>query len=234
MANAPKVCAGKPGGSDRGAVRRRILIVDDHAIVREGLIQRINREEDLVVCAEAGDAQEGLAAVEKHDPDLVVVDISLPGRGGLELIKDIVATHPKIPVLGLSMHDEVVFGERVLRAGGRGYVSKSEDASTMLVAIRRILDGGIYLSEKVSSLMLGSLSGAGKGESSSPVDRLTDREIEVFSLIGRALGTTEIARSLNMSVKTVEAHRANIKSKLGLRTGPELVRRAVLWAESAR
>jgi len=216
------------------APKRRILIVDDHPVVREGLVQSINREDDLVVCAEAGDAAEAFTLVEKCAPDLVVVDLSLPGRGGLELIKDIKKTYPDVPALGLSMHDELVFGERVLRAGGRGYVSKSEDASTMLVAIRRILDGGVYLSDKVSTAMLGRLSGSGKARSASPVERLTDRELEVFSLIGRALGTTEIARNLNMSVKTVEAHRANIKLKLGLRSGPELMRRAVLWAESAR
>ncbi|HPA18704.1 MAG TPA: response regulator transcription factor [Verrucomicrobiae bacterium] len=234
MAPDLKGGGGKQGGAESVIERRRILIVDDHPVVREGLIQSINREDDLVVCAEAGDAQEALAAVGKLAPDLVVVDISLPDRGGLELIKDIVATEPGIAVLGFSMHDEAVFGERVLRAGGRGYVSKDEDASTMLVAIRRVLDGGIYVSEKLLSLVLGGLSGTEKGESSSSMDLLTDRELEVFSLIGRALGTTEIAHSLNMSVKTVEAHRANIKLKLGLRSGLELVRRAVLWVESAR
>lgn len=233
MANGQRAGAEKDEGRGRAEDRRRVLIVDDHPVVREGLVQRINRESDLIVCAEAGDAREAMAALEREGPDLVVVDISLPGRGGLELIRDIHALHPDLPVLGLSMHDEVVFGERVLRAGGRGYVSKSEDGSTMLVAIRRVLDGGIYLSERVSSLMLSSLSSSAKEQGPSAVDSLTDREMEVFSLIGRAMGTAEIAGKLNMSVKTVEAHRANIKQKLGLRSGPELVRRAVLWVESA-
>jgi DNA-binding NarL/FixJ family response regulator len=214
--------------------RKRILIVDDHPIVREGLIQQLNREPDLMVCAQASNASQALAAVEKHQPDLVLIDINLPGRSGLELIRDLRAVTTNLPMLVLSMHDEAVFAERVLRAGGRGYVSKEAGGDKLLEAIRHVLGGQIYVSETVSTRLLDSLSSKHPTRTVSPVEQLTDRELEVFTLIGQALETKEIARSLNMSGKTVEAHRAAIKRKLKLKTGPELTRHAVLWVEATK
>jgi len=211
-----------------------MLIVDGPPIVREGLVQQINREPDLVVCAQASNASHALAAVEEHQPDIVLVDINLPGRSGLELIRDLGAVAPELPILVLSMHDESVFAERVLRAGGRGYVSKETGGDKLLEAIRRVLSGQIYVSETVSTRLLDSLAGKHPARTVSPVEQLTDRELEVFTLIGQARETKEIARRLNMSGKTVEAHRAAIKRKLKLKTGPELTRHAVLWVEATR
>jgi len=215
------------------SARRRILIVDDHPVVREGLVRQINREADLAVCAEAGNASQALSAAEQAKPDLVLVDINLPGRSGLELIRDLRAMAPGLPVLVLSMHDESVFAERVLRAGGRGYISKQVGGDKLVEAIRRVLAGQIYVSERVSTRLLDSLSGKHPARTASPVEQLTDRELEVFTL-GQAKETKEIARRLNMSVKTVEAHRAAIKRKLKLATGPELTRHAVLWVEATK
>ncbi len=213
---------------------RRILIVDDHPVVREGLVQQLHREPDLRVCAQAGNAAQAIAALEQHHPDLVLVDISLPGRSGLELIRDLRAVAPKLPVLALSMHDETVFAERVLRAGGRGYVSKEAGGDVLIRAIRRVLNGQIYVSETVSTRLLNSLSGQPPTRTVSPIEQLTDRELQVFTLIGQARETKEIAGQLHMSAKTVEAHRAAIKRKLKLTTGPELTRHAVLWVEATR
>jgi DNA-binding NarL/FixJ family response regulator len=174
-----------------------------------------------------------VAAVEELNPDLVLADINLPGRNGLELIRDIHSLRPGLPVLVLSMHDETLFAERVLRAGGRGYVSKSASSQFLLAAIRRVLSGRIYLSDDVSTHLLGSFtSKAQRPGSLSPVELLTDRELEVFNLIGQAKETKDVSRRLGMSAKTVEAHRASIKRKLKLKTGPELTRHAVLWVEA--
>lgn len=209
--------------------------MDDHTVLREGLTAQINREPDLVVCGEAVSAREALAAVEQLAPDLVVADITLPGRNGLELIRDIQALRPKLPVLVLSMHDETLFAERVLRAGGRGYVSKRQSGQALLAAIRHVLNGQIHVSEDVSTRLLDSLSGKQQhSKRCSPIELLTDRELEVFTLIGQAKETKEISRRLGMSGKTVEAHRASIKRKLKLKSGPELTRHAVLWVEAVR
>jgi len=213
---------------------KRILIVDDHPVVREGLAQQINRAVDLEVCAEAGTAAQALEAVGRAKPDLVLADINLPGRSGLELIRDIHAFSPQLPVLVLSMHDEAVFAERVLRAGGRGYVSKHAGGDRLVEAIRHVLGGQIYVSAAVSTRLLDGLSGERRGRVASPLEKLTDRELEVFTLIGEAKETKEISRRLNMSSKTVEAHRGAIKRKLKLKTGPELTRHAVLWVEATR
>lgn len=213
-------------------VRKRILIVDDHVVLREGLVAQINREPDLMVCGEADDAREALSAAEKLKPDLVLADITLPGRNGLELIRDLHAVRPTLPVLVLSMHDASLFAERVLRAGGRGYISKQQSGQRLLLAIRRVLDGQIYVSEDVSTRLLDTLSCTHPTRTLSPVERLTDRELEVFTMIGQAKETKDISRHLGMSAKTVEAHRASIKRKLKLKTGPELTRHAVLWVEA--
>jgi DNA-binding NarL/FixJ family response regulator len=210
-----------------------ILIVDDHPLFREGLVHLIGHERDLAVAGEAGTAAEALALVEKIRPALVLLDISLPDRNGLELIKDLHALRPELPVLVISMHDESLHAERVLRAGARGYIMKQEGGGKILDAIRRVLAGDIYVSEKMSALILERLAGQRPKGSRSPIERLSDREFEVFSLLGQGLATREIARRLNLSVKTVEVHRANIKRKLGLRTATELVRHAVRWVETA-
>jgi DNA-binding NarL/FixJ family response regulator len=213
--------------------RKRILIVDDHPVVREGLVQQISREPDLEVCGQASNASQAVGLVEKQRPDLVVADINLPGRSGLELIRDIHALLPGLPVLVLSIHDESVFAERVLRAGGRGYLSKREGSERLAEGIRRVLSGQIYVSEAVSTRLLDGLSGKQSSRTASPIEQLTDREMEVFTLIGQAKETKEIARRLGMSCKTVEAHRGAIKRKLRLETGPELTRHAVLWVEAS-
>jgi len=199
------------------------------------LVAQINREPDLVVCGEATNAAEAMSAVERLKPDLVLADLTLPGRNGLELIRDLRAILPDLPVLVLSMHDASLFAERVLRAGGRGYISKQQSGQRLITAIRKVLSGQIYLSEEVSTRLLDSLSGrTERPRTLSPVELLTDRELEVFTLIGQAKETREISRQLGMSAKTVEAHRANIKRKLKLKTGPELTRHAVLWVEAVR
>lgn len=215
--------------------RKTILVVDDHAVLREGLIAQINREPGLRVCGEAETTRAAIEAVEKRNPDLVLADINLPGRNGLELIRDLRALRPNLPVLVLSMHDAALFAERVLRAGGRGYVSKHQSGGQLIHAIRHVLSGQIYLSEEISTHLLGSFSGqTERPKTLSPVELLTDRELEVFHLIGQARETKDISRRLGMSAKTVEAHRASIKRKLKLKTGPELTRHAVLWVEAVR
>jgi len=225
----------KPSKLGISASRRRVLVVDDHAVLREGLVAQINAEPDLVVCGEAEDAQAAIGAAEKLAPDLVVADISLPGRNGLELIRDLHAIHPELPVLVLSMHDASLFAERVLRAGGRGYVSKQQSGGQLIQAIRHVLRGQIYLSDEVATRLLDSFAGRpDRLKPASPVELLTDRELEVFNLIGQAKETKDICVRLSMSAKTVEAHRANIKRKLKLKTGPELTRHAVLWVEAIR
>ncbi len=212
---------------------RRVLIVDDHPMMRTGLAQLIGSEPDLKVVAEADNARQGLEAVSKQALDLVLLDISLPDKSGLELLKDIRAVRPELPVLVVSMHDELVFAERVLRAGGRGYIMKQEGGQKYLQAIRQVLAGQIYVSEKMSARILESLSGSQTEKTgASPVQRLSDREFEVFQLIGQGLGTREIAQRLHLSVKTIEVHRINIKEKLAVKTATELVRFAVRWADA--
>lgn len=201
-------------------------------MLRHGLVQLINDEADLTVCGEAQDAAEALNCIATAKPDLVLMDISLPGRNGLELIKDLQSLHPELPVLVLSMHDESLYVERVLRAGGRGYVMKQEGGKKIMQAIRQVLSGQIYVSEKMSAKILEIYSGRRAGAADSPVELLTDREFEVFQLVGQGRSTREIATDLHLSVKTVEVHRLNIKEKLKLQTAPELIRYAVRWIES--
>jgi DNA-binding NarL/FixJ family response regulator len=212
-------------------LRKRILIVDDHPMMRQGLAQLINSEPDLTVCCEADTARQAFAAIERGQPDLALVDISLPDKSGLELIKDLRAIHPDLCVLVVSMHDESLYAERVLRAGGRGYVMKQEGGKKLMEAIRHVLSGQIYVSEKMSARILEIFSGGRRDGSGSPIGRLTDREFEVFQRIGQGKGTREIAEHLHLSVKTVEVYRAKIKEKLGIKNATDLVRFAVRWAE---
>lgn len=212
--------------------KKRILLVDDHPVMRHGLAQLVRMEPDLDVCGEAGSAAEGMSAVQKLKPDLVVADLTLPDKHGLEFIKDIMAMHPGTLLLVLSMHDESLYAERVLRAGGRGYVMKETAADTLIGAVRRVLDGGIYLSDRMAGQMLELMAGQRKQAEASPLERLTDRELEVLQLIGQGRATRVIAEQLNISARTVDAHRAHIKEKLQVPDGPALVRYAVRWMES--
>jgi DNA-binding NarL/FixJ family response regulator len=214
------------------SVAKRVLIVDDHPMMRQGLAQLIDNEPDLKVVAEADTGGQGLDIVVAEKLDLAVLDISLPDKNGLELIKDIRSVKPELPILIMSMHDEALYAERVLRAGARGYIMKQEGGKKLLQAIRQVLIGQIYVSEKMSARILETFSGRRPGESASPVTRLSDREFEVFQLIGQGKGTKEIAQHLNLSVKTVEVHRAKIKEKLSLITATDLVRYAVRWSEA--
>jgi DNA-binding NarL/FixJ family response regulator len=213
--------------------KKRILIVDDHPMMRQGLAQLVGAEPDLIVCGEVDSAESALDAVGKSKPDLVLADISLPGKNGLELIKDFQAVQPGLPVLVISMHDESLYAERVLRAGGRGYIMKQEGGRKLMLALRQVLAGKIYVSEKISADILENFSGHHAGTQSSPVEKLTDREFEVFQHLGQGRGTRDIAEKLHLSVKTVEVHRANIKAKLKLKSAPELIRFAVRWSESS-
>lgn len=212
--------------------RRKIIIVDDHPMMRQGLAQLINNEPDLNVVAEADNAGEALDQIRLHQPDLVIADISLPDRNGLELIKDLRALRSDILILVVSMHDEQLYAERVLRAGGRGYVMKQEGGRKLMHAIRHVLEGKIYVSEKMSANILEIFSGGRNKGGGSPVESLSDREFEVFQMIGEGKGTRQIAEQLHLSVKTVEVHRANIKEKLHLKTATDLVRYAVRWTEA--
>lgn len=211
---------------------KNILIVDDHPLLRDGLHRLINGEDGLRVCGVAGCVQEALALIEATTPDLVITDLSLPGRNGLELIKDIAATHPGIPVIVLSVHDEMIYAERVLRAGGRGYLMKDTPPERMLEAVRTVLAGGVFASRTVTDHLLHSLSATkAQGKPSFPLERLTDREMEVFEWIGRAKSNHEIAAQLGISPRTLDAHRAHIREKLGLADGGELTRHAIRWVE---
>ena len=211
--------------------KSRVLIVDDHPIVRQGLIQLIDQTNDLCGCGEAGDAPQALELVVSLKPDIVIIDISLSrGPDGMELLKTIRKDHPSLPVLILSMHDESCYAERVLRSGANGYIMKAEAPQTLLIAIRQILGGEIYVSETMSRRILHKFAGGASTERSSPIDSLTDRELQVFRLVGRGQGTRQIAEDLQLSIKTIESHYAHIKDKLSLRNSRQLVQTAIEWA----
>ena len=201
-------------------------------MMRTGLAQLIDNEPDLKVCAEAGSAGQAMGAVAQQTFDLALLDISLPDKNGLELIKDLQSLSATLPILVVSMHDEMLYAERTLRAGARGYIMKQEGGKKFLQAIRQVLAGQIYVSEKMSSRILEIFSGHKPGTSTNPVEQLSDREFEVFQLIGLGQTTRTIAEQLHLSVKTVEVHRANIKVKLKLKTANDLVRYAVRWADA--
>jgi DNA-binding NarL/FixJ family response regulator len=221
----------KPGRS-----KHRVLVVDDHPIVRQGLALLIDQEPDLMVCGEAEEAESALAAIAASRPDVLLLDLSLPGPDGIDLLKAIRSTDPDLPVLVLSMHDESTYAERALRAGANGYIMKQEATENVLVALRRILRGEVYVSDRVATTMLRQIaSGTGK-PSQTPIARLSDRELEVFRLIGGGHGTRQIAEELRLSVKTVESYQAHIKEKLALQSSRDLVQRAIEWrlAETAK
>jgi DNA-binding NarL/FixJ family response regulator len=211
--------------------RMRVLIVDDHPMTRAGLVHVINHEPDLVVCAEAENAANALDAVYAFEPDLVLADITLPGKSGLELVKDIKAIRPGLPILVISMHDESLYAERVLRAGARGYITKHEGGKKLMQAIRHVLSGQIYVSEKMSAQILETFSGGHAASVRSLIAQLSDREFEVFELLGEGLSARAIAERLHLSTKTVDVHRANIKAKLVIKTASELISYAARWIE---
>ncbi len=211
---------------------KKILLVDDHPLMRKGLAMTLESEPDLTVYQQAASAEEALDIVNEEVPDVAVVDISLPGMSGLELIKHLLALHPDLPILVVSRHDETLYAERVIRAGARGYIMKLEAGDVIVQAVRRVLRGGIYVSDEINErLLMGMMSGR-TSIAESPMEVLSDRELEVFELTGRGLGTREIAERLHLSVKTVESYRARIKTKLNLATATELLQHAVQWVGS--
>jgi DNA-binding NarL/FixJ family response regulator len=212
--------------------RKKILLIDDHPFMRAGLAQLIERQPDLIVCGEAGNPAEALSELARTHPDLVLTDMTMPGRSGLEFIKDLHAQHPALPILVVSMHDEAIYAERALRAGARGYIMKEAGGDNLLTAIRQILRNEAYVSTRMSTKILENISSRRPRGSSSPIEKLTDREFEVFQLIGHGKSTRDIAAQLHLSPKTVDVHRGHIKEKLELTDATALVRHAVRWVET--
>jgi len=209
--------------------RKTVLVVDDHPLMRQGLALLINQQQDMQVCGEAEEAQAAMHAIAQLRPDIMILDISLSGPDGLELLKNIRASNPDLPVLILSMHDEAIYAERALRARANGYIMKQEATEKVLVAVRRILNGEVYLSERMSNKMLQQYIGGAPSMIQSRIASLSDRELEVFRLIGEGRATREIAEELHLSIKTVETYQAHIKEKLSLRSGRELIQHAIQW-----
>ena len=236
MTAASKKLAPPLKGADAPAAsnRKKILIVDDHPFMRAGLAQLIEKQPDMRVCGEAGNPTEAIKILAGASVDLLLSDITMPGRSGLEFIKDVRAIHPRLPILVVSMHDELMYAERVLKAGGRGYIMKEAGGENLLAAIRQVLAGQIYVSERMSARILEGFSVHRPRGSHSPIEKLTDREFEVFQLIGQGHSTKEIARQLHLSSKTVDVHRGHIKEKLELRDVTSLVRHAVRWVETQK
>ena len=216
-----------PAGSTR--VRHRVLIVDDHPIVRQGLRRLIDQEEDLIVCGEAESTREAKGAIRELKPDVVIVDISLKQGDGIELVKDARAHYASLPILVLSMHDETIYAERALRAGANGYIMKQEATEKVLVAVRQILNQKVYVSDRIANRMLQQYISGSATQEHSPISELSDRELEVFRLIGEGHSTRRIAEELHLSIKTVESYQAHIKNKLSLKNARELVQRAIQW-----
>ncbi len=213
------------------ATNKQIYIVDDHPLMRKGLAMTIDKEMGYEVCGQAESAEEALADLVKLNPDAAVVDISLPGMNGIELIKNVLHQKPNLKILVVSRHDEELYAERALRAGAKGYLMKLEAAEILITALRQIINGGIYLSEKIGAKMIMKITSGNAAKSDNPLDLLSDRELEVFELTGKGLSTREIGEKLHISVKTVESHRANIKDKLQVETANDLMRHAVRWVE---
>jgi DNA-binding NarL/FixJ family response regulator len=211
--------------------KRTVYLIDDHPIVREGLTRLINGEPDLFVCGAAEDTYTALRSMEILKPDIAIADISLKGPDGIELIKNLKNRMPGLPVLVLSIHDESIYAPRALRAGARGYIMKQEATENVLIALRRVLGGEVYLSDRMANKILQQFVGAGGTSPRFPVDRLSDRELEVFRLIGQGHGTRRIAEELHLSVKTVESYREHIKEKMTLSDASELVQHAIQWVE---
>jgi len=212
--------------------RRKILIVDDHPIVRDGLIRLIHEEQSLTVCGQAEDAHQALKAISESRPDIAIVDITLKSSDGIDLMKSIRSQYPKLPVLILSMHDETLYAERALRAGAKGYIMKQEASEKLMEAVHEILSGRIYCSDNISRRVMRKFARGKADIKDSPIDSLSDRELQVFRLIGCGYRTSEIAKKLYLSVKTIETYRTHIKEKLNLANSAELLRYAILWVNS--
>lgn len=208
------------------------MIVDDHPMMRAGVIQLIQKQPGMDICGEAGSPAEAMNQIANSRPDLILVDISMKDSSGLEFIKNVIAIHGHIPMLVVSMHDEKVYAERAMRAGACGYIMKEESAEYLIIAIKRVLEGGVYLSKEMSTLLLKAMGNPQGRNADSPLQRLTDREFEVFRLIGEGKTTEEIAQHLHISPKTVDVHRFQIKEKLHLASSTALVHYAVRWADS--
>jgi DNA-binding NarL/FixJ family response regulator len=209
------------------ARKKTVFIVDDHPLLRQGLALLVNRERDLVVCGEAEEAQTAMSEIALKKPDILIADISLNGPDGLDLLKSLRMLYPNLPVLILSMHDESIYAERALRARANGYIMKQEATEKVLVAVRRILGGDIYLSDRMANKLLHQYISGASADMNSRLSALSDRELEVFRLIGEGRSTRQIAEKLHLSVKTVETYQAHIKDKLSLHSGRELVQHAI-------
>jgi len=219
--------------ADKPNSRRRIFIVDDHPLVREGLANLINQQPDLVVCGQAEDSAQALAGIGATRAELALIDISLKTASGLELVKDLKLHFPDVALIVLSMHDEMLYAERAIRAGARGYVMKRETTKEVLTAIRRVLQGDVYVSERVVNLMARRLGSPRKAAASSPVEQLSDRELEIFRLLGQGRTTSQIAADLHLSLKTVQAYCARAKEKFGVDSLTELLRAAIRWEDAS-
>jgi DNA-binding NarL/FixJ family response regulator len=207
--------------------KKAVFVVDDHPLLRQGLALLINREQDLMVCGEAEEAQAAMRAIAEKKPDILIADISLNGPDGLDLLKNLRTLYPDLPVLILSMHDESIYAERALRARANGYIMKQEATEKVLIAVRRILGGDIYLSDRMANKLLHQYISGSVADISSHLSVLSDRELEVFRLIGEGRSARQIAEKLHLSIKTVETYQAHIKEKLSLRSGRELVQHAI-------
>ena len=219
-----------PAVSPAATAKTRIFLVDDHAMFREGLRQLIERDPDLTVCGDAAGAEEALRSIEELKPDLAIVDLSLSGSTGIELIKTLKHKHAELPVLVVSMHEESLYAERALHAGAHGYVMKQEPAKTVKVAIRKVLAGDMHLSEKMTASLLGRFMSGGQAAAPiSPIEKLSDRELEVYRMLGQGKMTRQIAAELNLTIATINSFRNRIKEKLGLKNSAELVMHAIQW-----
>jgi DNA-binding NarL/FixJ family response regulator len=222
-----------PSTAATDKTKYRVVLVEDHPIVRQGMAQLINLQPGLTVIGEADTAAKALDLIRANKPDLVILDVSLPKTNGLELIKQIKSEKPNLPMLVVSMHDEMLYAERALRAGARGYVMKKEPSEKVLLAINRVLKNEIYVSDRMKQKMLQHLvNGQVTEEGGSPLDHLSDRELEVFQLLGNGFATRQIAEQLNLSVKTIESYRENLKLKLNVKTGAELIQHAIQWMKT--
>lgn len=215
------------------AENKKIYLVDDHPLMRKGLAMTIDNEVGFEVCGQAESAEDALNEILELKPDAAVIDISLPGMNGIELVKNLLHQQPKLKILIVSRHDEELYAERAIRAGAKGYLMKLEAVEVLISAIKQILNGNLYLSDKIGNKLLMKMASGNSASSDNPLDLLSDRELEVFELTGKGHSTKEIGKKLHISVKTVESHRANIKDKLQLDTANELMRHAVRWVEGS-
>lgn len=220
-------------GSPATTLGKRLLVVDDHPVFRHGICQYLSQFSEVVVCGEASNAQEALEAMRLHKPEVALLDVSMPGTNGIEVAKDMLAEQPALSILMISMHDESLYALRALRAGAKGYVMKQQVMENILVALRKVIGGGIYVSPQLTEKLIFKAIQGSEGDLGSPVDKLSDRELEVLQLFGRGMTTREIADELHRSVKTIETHRMHLKEKLGFREADELMKFAVEWVEVA-